>query len=150
MATKSKPAAKKPAARKPGVHKPAAAAHKSAITKKKVEPAHKPVAHPPPKPQSHSAPPPKPATKPAHRPATETVSLIDKKHPEKKAVDGETKKKTTVLPPISRIRASLEAPTAPPPKKPEPAAAPTVPETPTTEVAPRSEERRVGKECRYR
>src|SRR5947209_1732273 len=135
MATKSKPAAKKPAARKPVVHKPAAAAHKSAIPKKKIEPAHKPAAHPPSKPQSHSAPPPKPATKPAHRPATETVSLIDKKHPEKKPVDGETKKKTTVLPPISRIRASLEASTAPPPKKAEPTPAPPVPETPTTEVA---------------
>src|SRR5207249_5419794 len=35
--------------------------------------------------------------------------------------DGEIKKKTTVLPPISRIRASLEAPTAPPPKKDAPA-----------------------------
>jgi translation initiation factor IF-2 len=142
MATKSRSAAKKPAARKPVVHKPAAAAHKPAIVKKKVEPAHKPVAHPPPKPHSHSAPPPKPPTKPAHRPATETVSLIDKKHPEKKAADGETKKKTTVLPPISRIRASLEAPTAHPPKKPEPPAAPAVPETPTTEVAPAESEAR--------
>src|SRR2546430_7773587 len=34
--------------------------------------------------------------------------------------DGEVKKKTTVLPPISRIRASLETPTAPPPKRAEP------------------------------
>src|SRR5258707_3337756 len=34
------------------------------------------------------------------------------------------KKKTTVLPPISRIRASLEAPTAPPPKKDAPAQPP--------------------------
>jgi translation initiation factor IF-2 len=142
MATKSKPAAKKPAARKPVVHKPAAAPHKSAIIKKRLEPAHKPAAHPPAKPQSHPAAPPKPATKPVHRPPTESVSLIDKKHPEKKAVDGESKKKMTVLPPISRIRASLEAPTAPPPKKTEPAPAPTVPETPTTEAAPAEPEAR--------
>jgi translation initiation factor IF-2 len=136
MATKSKPAAKKPAARKPVVHKPAAAAPKSAIAKKKVEPAHKPAAHPPAKAPSHSAAVPTPAPKPAPRPATESVSLIDKKHSEKKVVDGETKKKTTVLPPISRIRASLEAPTAPSPKKTEPAPSPTVPETSTAEAEP--------------
>src|SRR5215510_5154838 len=39
----------------------------------------------------------------------ETVSLIDKKRPSKKTEDGEVKPKRTVLPPISRIRASLEA-----------------------------------------
>jgi len=71
----------------------------------------------------------------------ESVSLIDKKHPEKKA-DGEVKKKTTVLPPISRIRASLETPAAPPPKKAEPpppkstteSAAPTEAEAPAQNV----------------
>ena len=65
---------------------------------------------------------PKPSA--SHRPVVESVSLIDKKHPQKKAADGEMKKKTTVLPPISRIRASLEAPTAPPPKKDAPAQPP--------------------------
>lgn len=142
MATKSKPAAKKPAARKPVAHKPAAAAHKPAIAKKKVEPAHKPAAHPPAKAHSHSAAAPKPATKPAHRPATESVSLIDKKHPEKKPVDGETKKKTTVLPPISRIRASLEASPTPLPKKTEspPPAPPQPPAPPAAESESEPEE----------
>src|ERR1700719_3095732 len=132
MATKSKPAAKKPVARKTvAAHKPAAP--KSAISKKKVEPAHhKPATRAPAKATSHPvAPaksPPKPATPP--RPAAASVSLIDKKQPEKKAADGEIRKKTTVLPPISRIRASLETPSAPPPaQKPEPAA-------PTIDSAP--------------
>ena len=128
MATKSKPAAKKPAARRPAPHKPAA---------------HKPAAHPPAKTSSQPVAPAKPAPKPAapHRPATETVSLIDKRHSEKKSADGEPKKKTTVLPPISRIRASLEAPTAPP-KKPEPAPTPVATEAPTAEPAPAEAEAR--------
>src|SRR5438132_13060152 len=114
--TKAKTAAKKSAAHKPvATHKSAPA--KAQVPKKKVEvhpkPAHAPV---------HRAAEEKPHAKPgdAHRPPVESVSLIDKKHPQKKTADGEIKKKTTVLPPISRIRASLEAPTAPP-KKPEPA-----------------------------
>jgi translation initiation factor IF-2 len=45
----------------------------------------------------------------------ETVSLIDRKRPAKKTQDGEVKTKRTVLPPISRIRASLEAPSKPVP-----------------------------------
>src|SRR6266508_2424275 len=48
-------------------------------------------------------------------PHAETVSLIDRKRPAKKSQDGETKTKRTVLPPISRIRASLEATSKPPP-----------------------------------
>src|SRR5436305_4427394 len=130
MATKSKPAAKKSAARKPAPHKHAA--HKPAVAKKKVEPAHKPAVHPPAKAASHPAPAEKPAPKPAapHR-AAESVSLIDKKQPEKKAADGDLKKKTTVLPPISRIRASLETPTVPLPKKTEsPPPAPPAPPIP--------------------
>src|SRR5881394_710708 len=113
--TKAKTAAKKSVAHKPvATHKSAPA--KAQVPKKKVEvhpkPAHAPV---------HRAAEEKPHAKPgdAHRPPVESVSLIDKKHPQKKIADGEIKKKTTVLPPISRIRASLEAPTAPP-KKPEP------------------------------
>src|SRR5947208_292712 len=108
-------------AKKSAAHKPVAT-HKSApakaqVPKKKVE-AHAP---PPAKAPVHRAAEEKPHAKPgaAHRPPVESVSLIDKKHPQKKTADGEIKKKTTVLPPISRIRASLEAPTAPP-KKPEP------------------------------
>src|SRR5438132_14236231 len=120
MATKSKPAAKKTAARKPAVHhKPAAA--KGRVSKEPVKSHAKPAhAHAPAK-TPHPA---KPAA--THRAATESVSLIDKKHPEKKKPDGEIKKKTTVLPPISRIRASLEATAAPPPKPKaaEPAAPP--------------------------
>ncbi|HWY39389.1 MAG TPA: translation initiation factor IF-2 [Chthoniobacterales bacterium] len=122
MATKSKPAAKKPAARKPvPAHKHAAP--KSAVPKKNVEPPHKPATRPPVKATSHPVVPAKPAT--PHRPVAESVSLIDKKQPQKKAADGEIKKKTAVLPPISRIRASLEAPSVlPPPKEPEPAPQP--------------------------
>jgi translation initiation factor IF-2 len=121
MATKSKTVAKKPAARKPApAHKPAAS--KAAVSKKKVESAHKPSHAPAPKTPVQRTADVKPAPKPAgvHRAPVESISLIDKKHPQKKAADGEIKKKTTVLPPISRIRASLESPPAPPPKKPEP------------------------------
>src|SRR4029077_4652215 len=48
-------------------------------------------------------------------PPPETVSLIDRKRPVKKSQEGEVKKKPPVLPPISRIRASLEATSKPPP-----------------------------------
>src|SRR6266567_4241560 len=71
------------------------------------------------------------ATSPALPPRREVerVSLIDeKKAPKKSEKDGELKKKTAVLPPISRIRASLEAPAAPA-KIGKPAA-------PTTKVEP--------------
>src|SRR5438477_6343105 len=52
---------------------------------------------------------------------TETVSLIDRKRTAKKTQEGEVKTKRTVLPPISRIRASLESPSpaqVPPPELP--------------------------------
>src|SRR5467141_365048 len=119
--TKAKTGAKKSAAHKHvATHKSAPA--KAKVSKAKVE-AHPRPAHPPAhaKAPVHRAAEEKPHAKPSaiHRPAVESVSLIDKKHPQKKTADGEIKKKTTVLPPISRIRASLEAPTAPP-KKPEP------------------------------
>jgi translation initiation factor IF-2 len=119
--TKAKTAAKKSAAHKlVATHKSAPA--KAQVPKKKVEVHPKPAHAPPPaKAPVHRAAEEKPHAKPgdAHRPPVESVSLIDKKHPQKKTADGEIKKKNTVLPPISRIRASLEAPTAPP-KKPEP------------------------------
>src|SRR6266480_4257270 len=119
--TKAKKAAKKSAAHKHvATHKSAPA--KAKVSKAKVE-AHPKPAHTPAhaKAPVHRAADEKPHPKPGtgHRPAVESVSLIDKKHPQKKTADGEIKKKTSVLPPISRIRASLEAPTAPP-KKPEP------------------------------
>src|SRR6266403_1638283 len=119
--TKAKTAAKKSVAHKPvATHKPAPA--KAKIPKKKIEAL---KSAPPVAPAHHVAEEkaqPKPSA--SHRPAVESVSLIDKKHPQKRAADGEIKKKATVLPPISRIRASLEAPTAPPPKKDAPAPPP--------------------------
>ena len=75
---------------------------------------------------------------PPHR-EVERVSLIDeKKAPKKSEKDGELKKKMAVLPPISRIRASAEAPAAPaakiePPKEPQ---APSVSVDGTAEAAP--------------
>ncbi|HEU0209395.1 MAG TPA: translation initiation factor IF-2 [Candidatus Udaeobacter sp.] len=48
-------------------------------------------------------------------PHPESVSLIDRKKPAKKSGDGEVKPKRTVLPPISRIRASLEGTSVPKP-----------------------------------
>src|SRR5438067_4550044 len=139
--TKAKTAAKKPVAHKPvATHKSAPA--KAQVPKKKVEVHPKPAHAPPPaKAPVHRAAEEKPHAKPgdAHRPPVESVSLIDKKHPQKKTADGEIKKKTTVLPPISRIRASLEAPTAPP-KKPEPPQPTTttdgVPAPASPEIAP--------------
>ena len=137
MATKSKSAAKKPAPRKPvAAHRPAAP--KPAVSKKKVEHPHKPAAHPPAK----TTPPGAPTPKPQPKPAAESVSLIDKKQPQKKTPDGELRKKTTVLPPISRIRESLattSAPAQPKPKAPEPATpapSPASTDTAKTEAAP--------------
>src|SRR6266404_2469675 len=120
--TKAKTAAKKSAAHKHvATHKSAPA--KAKVSKAKVEAHPKPVHAP-----AHAKAPvhraaeekPHPKPSPGHRPSVESVSLIDKKHPQKKTADGEIKKKTAVLPPISRLRASLETPTAPPPKKAEP------------------------------
>src|SRR6266404_1209976 len=117
MATKttSKTAARKPAAAKAAkahaVHKPAAPKAAKKTTEHKTVPAHTPAlakktetAHPPVA---------KPPSVPPQR-DVKRVSLIDeKKTPKKSEKDGELKKKTAVLPPISRIRASLEAEVAP-------------------------------------
>src|SRR5581483_5566513 len=148
MATKSKPAAKKSAARKPAAahHKPAAA--KGKVSREPVKSHTKTAhAHPPAKAAAHSAPAAKSEPKPAATPRTpvESVSLIDKKHAQKKVPDGEVKKKTTVLPPISRIRASLETPSAPPPKKRETPPAATAPEPTTEAPAAETEPREDGK-----
>ena len=125
MATKTK---SKTATKKPAAHKPAKAgvAHKS-TAKAKVEKRAKVETHAQPSGAHEIALAKKAVTPPApaSRRDLESVSLIDKK-PQKKAVDGELKKK--VLPPISRIRASLETPPVPkkveaPPVKPEPVSA---------------------------
>ncbi len=63
---------------------------------------------------------PQPASATAHE--QESVSLIDRKKPRKKAEGGEPKARRDILPPISRIRVSLE--TAAPPKPAAPAEAP--------------------------
>lgn len=72
-------------------------------------------------------------------PHVETVSLIDEKRPVKKSQEGETRTKRTVLPPISRIRASLEttskpAAPAPPVASPPPAEAQTAEQPPVEEI----------------
>ncbi len=133
MATKttSKTAARKPATAKAAkahaVHKPAAPKAKSA----KKTPGHKTArAHPTAPAKKTEAPQPvaKASAKSPSLPPpreVERVSLIDaKKTPKKSEKDGELKKKTAFLPPISRIRASLEAPVAPA-RIDKPAAAPT-------------------------
>ena len=135
MATKTK---SKTATKKPAAHKAvkAAASYKSAA-KAKVEKKAKVDSHaktarahdtaPAKKTHAHHAPAPK-AEKPSPAPRrqVESVSLIDEKKPQKK-VDGEVKKKSTLLPPISRIRAALEIPPAPPKPEPPPAKIESVP-----------------------
>jgi translation initiation factor IF-2 len=144
MATKSKPATKKPAARKPvpAHHKPAAA--KGKVSKEPVKSHAKTTpAHAPAKKAAPAAAETKAPAKSVSTPRTpvESVSLIDKKQPQKKAADGEIKKKTTVLPPISRIRESLTGTAAPPPTKTkEPQVAPTPPPASTTDGAAAVEE----------
>ena len=134
MATKtsSKTAARKPAARKTAAaHKPAAP--KAKVSKKKLEASTEST-------HTHAAAPVQtraqqpasaktaPQTAPALRHEVESVSLIDKKKARKKAEESDVKPKRQVLPPISRIRASLETPVGPSkaiaPAKPQPASAP--------------------------
>jgi translation initiation factor IF-2 len=107
MATKtsSKTATRKPAPRGgPAARKPSAG--KAKLPKQKIKEDVEPAA----KPGTPSV----PSSTPEHaRRSTleaESVSLIDRKKPVKKAEDSEVKPKRTVLPPISRIRASLEKP----------------------------------------
>src|SRR5919198_5315631 len=110
MATKTsrKPPARKPAARGPAAARKPAAAAKTKLPKEKIKDDVAPAAKPRTPPSSKSAP---ETARPSTREA-ESVSLIDRKKPSKKAEDGEAKPKRTVLPPISRIRASLETPAA--------------------------------------
>jgi translation initiation factor IF-2 len=125
MATKtsSKTATRKPAARgTPAARKPAAAA-KTKLPKQKLKDDVAPAAKPRTPPPSKSAP------ETARRPSreAESISLIDRKKPSKKAEDSEVKPKRAVLPPISRIRASLETPPTVPKPAPQPQAAPAEP-----------------------
>ena len=118
MATKtsSKTATRKPTASAAGrkttaPHKPANVAPKTKLPKKGLETRAEPTA------------PARQLTSQAEKldvsghatPHSETVSLIDRKRSVKKSQDGEAKTKRSVLPPISRIRASLEATSKPPP-----------------------------------
>jgi translation initiation factor IF-2 len=144
--TTSKTAARKTASSKAAPK--ASSTHKSAATSpaktkapaapaKKAEPAPKPVSAPAPAakalPQETSAKPtPKP---PGPRRDVETVSLIDEKKPSKRPA-GEPRRKSAILPPISRI---LEAPVAAAPKPPEPEPVPVSAAAPpevTTAAAP--------------
>jgi translation initiation factor IF-2 len=120
MATKtsSKTATRKPAARKAAAaHKPPAS--KARTSKKKLE-LDAESAGPPAKPQQPQSAKVTAEVAPAPRHEVESISLIDKKKPRKKAEDDEVKAKRDVLPPISRIRASLETPAAPPKPAPPP------------------------------
>jgi translation initiation factor IF-2 len=132
MATKtsSKTATRKPAASVAGrkttaPRKPADVAPKAKAPKKGLESPAKPTALA----KQLKSQPEKPDVS-GHPAQPETVSLIDRKRPAKKSQDGEVKTKRTVLPPISRIRASLEATSKPPP----PAHVPS-PEPPPAEPA---------------
>ncbi len=134
MATKtsSKTTARKPAARKTAAaHKPTAP--KVRASKKKLEPDAESAGAQATRPAESRAQQPAPAkippqVAPAPRHDVESISLIDKKKPRKKAEDRDVKTKREVLPPISRIRASLETPAASPkpaaPVKVEPAPLP--------------------------
>ena len=131
--TSSKTATRKPApkgfgaGRKTTAPKPGDVAAKSKAVKKPVEtPAGEPSA---PTKQRSSQSQKKDLSEPA-TPHQETVSLIDRKGAAKKTQDVEVKPKRAILPPISRIRASLEA-TA----KPAPPAQVPLPEPPAPEPA---------------
>jgi translation initiation factor IF-2 len=127
--TTSKTAGKKTAARKSATAKPAAA--KSKVVRKKSE-TEAAAATPPSSAAPRKAGAPEEsaaANRPPAKRVTESVSLIDKQPAAKRPADGEIKTKATVLPPISRIRASMEAPAA--------AASPSIaPATPTPPPAP--------------
>src|SRR5204863_1035701 len=84
---------------------------------------------------------PEPAVSAHATPHPETVSLIDRKRPAKKSQDVEIKTKRAVLPPISRIRASLDAtakvaPPPPPDQTPSPQPAPAEPAEKASGEAP--------------
>ncbi|HEX4696124.1 MAG TPA: translation initiation factor IF-2 [Candidatus Udaeobacter sp.] len=142
MATKSgsKTATRKPASKSfEAARKPATAEKQVAEPKlkgpKKRETDHTATAAAPGKPGTLS--PQKSEPQPASAtPEHESVSLIDRKKPRKKVEDGEPKARRDILPPISRIRASLETGVPAKPAAPaEPTPAPAAP-VETTETAP--------------
>lgn len=119
MATKtsSKTVVRKPAARRTTAA-PKPAAPRAGISKKKseadAESTHKNVATPAKARTQPALAKTAPPTAPASRREVESLSLIDKKKAGKKTDEVEVKPKREVLPPISRIRASLERPVAAP------------------------------------
>jgi translation initiation factor IF-2 len=138
MATKtsSKTATRKGAAdaRKTTARKPAAAP-KTKLLKKELKrdigPEHAHAVAPA---KSRTLPPKaEPRTTPPPGREADSVSLIDRKKTHKKTEDGEVKTKRDVLPPISRIRASLEAATVP--AKPAVLAKPAPAQAPPTKVS---------------
>jgi len=135
MATKasSKTATRKPAPKAFGAgrkttapQKPAHVAARAKVPKKGAEA----PAEPAPPAKQLKTQPEKSDASPHATPPPETVSLIDRKRPQKKSQDGEAKIKRTVLPPISRIRASLEATSKPPQPAQMPSPEPPAPEPP--------------------
>ncbi len=146
MATKtsSKTANRKPAAqaaaRKTTAHKPVAAA-KSKVPKQELESDAAPASAAA-KSRGIAPQEPEPRSTSSHGHEVESVSLIDRKRPRKKTEEGEPKTRRAVLPPISRIRASLETTAAPPkPAAPvEPAPAQPPPTEAPAEAAPSSAE----------
>ena len=130
MATKtsSKTATRKPSARGTTAARKPAAAAKAKLPKQKLEEAVGPAAKSSTAQPSTSA----PETAQLSPREAESISLIDRKKPSKKAEDGGVKPKRAVLPPISRIRASLETP--PTAQKPAPSPKSVVSEPPPTEV----------------
>jgi len=130
MATKtsSKTATRKPAGRGTAAARKPAAPTKAKLPKQKIKEDVASAAKPGTPPLSKSA---AETSRPSTREA-ESVSLIDRKKPGKKAEDGEVRPKRVVLPPISRIRASLETPAAP--SKPAPLPKSAAAEPPPTEV----------------
>jgi translation initiation factor IF-2 len=127
MATKtsSKTATRKPAARGTTAARKPAGTAKAKLPKQKLKEDVGPAAKPPAAPSKSASETAPPSTREA-----ESVSLIDRKKPSKKTEDGEVKPKRAVLPPISRIRASLETPTTPQKRAPQEKPA----ESPSTEV----------------
>jgi len=145
MATKtsSKTATRKPAdaggRRITAPQKPGTAPPKGKLPKKKVESNAAP-AEAGARVKQHPGQPEKPEPELSKQPSAhaESVSLIDRKRPAKKSQAGEIRTKRAVLPPISRIRASLEATSKPAPpapvSSPEPARA-EPPEQPLVEAS---------------
>jgi translation initiation factor IF-2 len=154
MATKtsSKTATRKPASKAfGGARKPARAESPVAPAKLKVPKKKETdeVAAPATPEKPRTVPPQKtaPRRSPAAMHEHESVSLIDRKKPRKKTEGGEPKAKRAILPPISRIRASLESAVAPakpavpaePPAAPAPAAEPAEAAAPVAETLPGAE-----------